>query len=106
MAKARAVSGLPPPSRPPNAPQPKPLRIDSLQVLTTQLEKLEDAVDGADADPSPDARAGYAALSHTLTTTLVEWRHLLDQDLPTLNRELTAKGQPPIAAPPKNPSEL
>jgi hypothetical protein len=98
MAKVLRLSGLPPPSRAPNAPQVQPLRTDSLQMLSTHLEKLEDAVDGADADPGPDARAGYAALSRTLTATLSEWRHLLDQDLRTLNRELGAAGQPPIAA--------
>jgi hypothetical protein len=103
MAKALALSGLPPPSRAPNAPQAQSLRTDSLQALTTHLEKLEDAVDGADADPSPDARAGYAALSRSLSATLAEWHHLLDQDLPTLNRELGATGQPPIAAPSNNP---
>jgi photosystem II stability/assembly factor-like uncharacterized protein len=105
MAKALTLSGLPPPSRPPNAPQPQPLRIDGLQALTTRLEKLEDAVDGADADPSPDARAGYAALSRTLTATLAEWHHLMDQDLPTLNRELGASGQPAIAATSNNPGD-
>jgi len=99
MAKALALSGLPPPSRPPNAPKLKPLRTDSLQALSTDLEKLEDAVDGADADPGPDARAAYATLSRMLTATLAEWHHFLDRDLTTLNRELGAAGQPPVAAP-------
>jgi hypothetical protein len=75
------------------------VRTDSLQALSPALEKLEGAVDGADADPGPDARAGYAALSRMLTATLAEWQHFLDQDLTTLNRELGAAGQPPIAAP-------
>ena len=105
MAKVLTLSGLPSPSRPPNGPQPQPLRTDSLQALTTHLEKLEDAVDGADADPGPDARAGYAALSRTLIATLAEWHHLLDQGLPMLNRELGATGQPPIAAPSNNPGD-
>jgi photosystem II stability/assembly factor-like uncharacterized protein len=99
MAKAMALSGLPEPSRPPNAPRLKPLRTDSLQALSTDLEKLEDAVDGADADPGPDARAGYAALSRMLAATLAEWHRFLDQDLAALNRDLGAAGQPPIAAP-------
>jgi photosystem II stability/assembly factor-like uncharacterized protein len=96
MARTLALSGLPPPSRPPNAPMLKPVRTDSLQALSTALEKLEGAVDRADADPGPDARAGYAALSRMLTATLAEWQHFLDQDLTTLNRELGAAGQPPI----------
>jgi hypothetical protein len=99
VAKAVTLSGLPPPSRAPNAPQFQPLRTDSLQMLSTNLEKLEDAVDGADADPGPDAQAGYAALSRTLTATLAEWHHFLDQDLPALDRELGTMGQPPVALP-------
>jgi hypothetical protein len=99
MAQLLALSGLSPPSRPPNAPQLKPLRTDSLQALSMDLEKLEDAVDGADADPGPDARAAYAALSRMVTGTLAEWHHFLDQDLPMLNRELGAVGQPPVGAP-------
>jgi hypothetical protein len=97
LAKALALSGLPPPSRAPNAPRLKPLRTDSLQALSTDLEKLEDAVDGADADPGPDARAGYATLSRMVSVTLAEWQHFLDQDLTTLNRELAAAGHPPVA---------
>jgi photosystem II stability/assembly factor-like uncharacterized protein len=99
MARALALSGLPPPSRAPNAPSLKPLRTDSLQALASDLEKLEDAVDGADADPSPDARAAYATLSRMLTKTLAEWHHFLDEDLAALNRELGAAGSQPVAAP-------
>ncbi len=99
MARAMALSGMSPPSRPPNAPGLKPLRTDSLQALSTDLKKLEGAVDGADADPGPDARTAYAALSRTLAATLAEWRHFLDQDLTTLNRELGAAGQAPVAGP-------
>jgi hypothetical protein len=99
MARVLALSGLPPPSRPPNAPKLKPLRTDSLQALSTDLQKLEGAVDGADADPGPDARAAYAMLSRTVTATLAEWHHFLDQELTTLNGELDAAGQPPVGAP-------
>jgi hypothetical protein len=99
MAQVLALSGLPPPSRPPNAPQLKPLRTDSLQALSMDLEKLENAVDGADADPGPDARAAYAALSRMVTGTLAEWHHFLDQDLTMLNRELGAVGQAQVGAP-------
>jgi hypothetical protein len=99
MARALSLSGLPPPSRPPNAPRLKPLRTDSLQALSTDLEKLEDAVDGADADPGPDAQAAYATLSRMLTATLAEWHRFLAQDVTTLNRELGAAGDPPVTAP-------
>jgi photosystem II stability/assembly factor-like uncharacterized protein len=98
VARALALSGLSP-SRPPNAPKLKPLRTDSLAALSADLEKLENAVDGADADPGPDARAAWAALSRMVTGTLAEWHHFLDQDLTTLNRNLGAAGEPPVAAP-------
>ncbi len=97
--KALTLSGLPPPSRAPNAPALKPLRTDSLAALSTDLEKLESAVDGADADPGPDVRTAYAARSRMLTATLAEWQRFLDQDVASLNRELSAAGQPPLAVP-------
>jgi len=97
-ARTVALSGLPT-SRPPNAPEFKPLRTDSLQALAADLDKLEDAVDGADADPGPDTRAACATLSRMVTGTLAEWHHFLDQDLTTLNRDLGAAGEPPVAAP-------
>jgi photosystem II stability/assembly factor-like uncharacterized protein len=99
FTKALTLSGLPTPARPPNEPGLKPLRTDSLQALSTDLEKLEDAVDGADADPGPDAQTAYASLSHMLNTTLAEWRHFLDHDLTMLNRDLAAAGQMPIDTP-------
>ena len=99
MARALLLSGLPLPSRPPNGPGFKPLRTDSLQALSRDLGKLEDAVDGADADPGPDVRASYAALARMLDATLAEWRQFLDEDLAALNHELEAAGEPPLAAP-------
>ena len=82
IAKARALSGLPPLSRSQNAPRLEPLRTDSLQALSTDLHTLEAAVDGADADPGPDVRAAYATLSRMLGATLAEWHDFLDHDLP------------------------
>jgi hypothetical protein len=38
-------------------------------------------------------------LSRTVTATLAEWRHFLDQDLTALSGELDAAGQPPVGAP-------
>ncbi|MGH7023251.1 MAG: WD40/YVTN/BNR-like repeat-containing protein [Caulobacteraceae bacterium] len=53
-----------------------PNRPDSLRSLATEFETLEHAVDGADADPSPDAIAAYQTLSDRLATTLAAWRQL------------------------------
>jgi photosystem II stability/assembly factor-like uncharacterized protein len=96
MAKATNLSGVELHALPENVARPPPLRTDSLQALSTDLEKLEEAVDGADADPGPDVRASYAALSRVLGSTLAEWRGLMDRDLPMLNAELKAAGEPAL----------
>jgi hypothetical protein len=91
MAKAANVSGVPPHSASRNTP---PLRTDSLRSLAADLGKLEEAADGADADPGPDVRASFATLSRMLTTTLSDWQALLDHDLVELNAQLKAVGEP------------
>ena len=92
------VSGLPPqPVLSPNAARPPPLRTDSLQALLGNLRALEHAVDGADADPSADARTAYAELSRALDATLGEWQHLKEVDLARLNTQLAAVGQKTLA---------
>ncbi len=93
MAKVSNVSGIPPHSASRNTP---PLRTDSLRTLAADLGKLEEAADGADADPGPDVRASFATLSRMLITTLSDWQTLLDHDLAELNARLKAAGEPLI----------
>jgi photosystem II stability/assembly factor-like uncharacterized protein len=100
MAKATDLSGVQLHDLAENVAHPPPLRTDSLQTLSTDLEKLAGAVDGADADPGPDVRASYAVLSRTLDSTLAEWQRLKDRDLAMLDEELKAAGEPPLV--PKN----
>ncbi|MEA3160980.1 MAG: hypothetical protein QOD95_2528 [Gammaproteobacteria bacterium] len=92
-AKAWGVSGVPPHSASRNTP---PLRTDSLRTLAADLDKLEEAADGADADPGPDVRASFATLSRMLTDTLSDWQALLNHDLVELNAQLKAAGEPLI----------
>ena len=92
-AKASIVSGVPPHSALRNIP---PLRTDSLRTLAADLDKLEGATDGADADPGPDVRASFATLSRMLTATLSDWQTLLNHDLVELNAQLKAAGEPLI----------
>lgn len=94
MAKAINISGTRPHAIP--FPAVPPLRTDSLQALSTDLDSLESAVDGADADPSPDALSSYATLSRKLTATLAEWARLETVDVPKLNEQLEASGRQPI----------
>ncbi len=96
MSKAANLSGVQLHALPQNVARPPAPRTDSLQALSTALDRLEGAVDGADADPGPDVRASYALLSRMLDSTLAEWRTLKERDLPMLNAELKTAGQSPI----------
>jgi photosystem II stability/assembly factor-like uncharacterized protein len=96
LAKATDISGTRPhPERVP-FPTVPPLRTDSLEALSRDLDSLESAVDGADADPSPDALSSYSTLSGKLTATLADWTRLEQVDVPKLNERLKAAGQQPI----------
>ena len=89
-AKAWNVSGVPPHSASRSTP---PLRTDSLRSLADDLDKLEEAADGADADPGLDVRVSFATLSRMLTATLSDWQTLLNHDLVELNAQLKAAGE-------------
>ena len=96
FAKAADISGTRPhPERVP-FPAVPPLRTDSLQALSNDLSDLQSAVDGADADPSPDSLAAYSMLSRQLTATLAEWTHLRKVDVPKLQERLKSAGEKPI----------
>jgi hypothetical protein len=73
-----------------------PRRLDSLRALSMSLMKLEQAVDGADGDPSTDAQTSYAVLSQTLTGTLDAWQQLKRVDVAALNAQLKAAGEKPV----------
>jgi photosystem II stability/assembly factor-like uncharacterized protein len=73
-----------------------PKRTDSLRALSMNLAKLQEAVDGADADPSADTQASYASLSQTLGVTLGGWEQLKGHDLNALNARLQSGGAKPI----------
>ncbi|HSC19511.1 MAG TPA: hypothetical protein VLC74_11410 [Rhizomicrobium sp.] len=77
MTRISSISGIPLPgdarSLRPDPPSPP----GSLKSLSEELDNLRNAVDGADADPSPDAQAAYTTLSHRLARALQEWRQVL-----------------------------
>ncbi len=80
---------------PRSVPSP-PKSLSSLRFLGGALAKLASAVDGSDADPTPDARAGFAALESTLSKTLAAWETLKARGLAALNAKLRQAGEPPI----------
>jgi hypothetical protein len=96
LAQATDISGTRPHPNRLTFPAVPPLRSDSLQAIATDLRHLESAVDGADANPSPDARASYAMLSRTLTVTLAKWQRFERTAVPKLSARLKAAGQRPI----------
>ena len=73
-----------------------PQNTGSLRALSMNLAKLEQAVDGADADPSADAQSAWTLLSQTLDTTLASWDQLQQNGLGKLNDSLKANGRKPI----------
>jgi photosystem II stability/assembly factor-like uncharacterized protein len=78
-----------------------PLRsVSDLRFLSAAFGELLAAVDGADAPPSPDAEAGFAAHTKTLETTLAAWEELKARDLAALNARLVAAGKAAILVSP------
>jgi photosystem II stability/assembly factor-like uncharacterized protein len=96
LAKATNISGIRPHAERAPFPAVPALRTDSLQALSADLDALEAAVDGADADPSPDTLSSYSILSGKLTATLAEWAKLERVDVPKLNERLRAAGRAAI----------
>lgn len=96
MDKISDLSGVEAHPHAGNSMPAPPHRLDSLRALSMNLAKLEQAVDGADADPSTDAKASYAALSQTLSGTLDAWQQLKRVDMAALNAQLKAAGEKPI----------
>ena len=90
IAEARNISGAQAhPERLKELTGKPPARTDSLQALAFDLSNLEQAVEGADAEPSPDALTSYAKLSRKLDTTLSQWQHLERIDVPRLKAVLS-----------------
>jgi hypothetical protein len=52
---------------------PPPAGLTPLRTLAGTLNRLLDAVDGADAPPSPDAEAGFAQLEPVVEAALSAW---------------------------------
>ncbi len=96
MAAISDLSEIPLPSAVPTGRPKPPDRAGSLTSLAADFQKLERAVDGADADPSPDVGASYASLSKMLDTTLAAWSRLKQTDLAAVNAGFKAEGKTPL----------
>ena len=100
QVRLSALSGSEPTTNPGDAFLFPPKQINSLRWLSGALGSLREAVDGADAAPSPDARDGFAKLSAMVDATLGAWERFATTDLPALNAKLGAAGLKPIEAKP------
>src|SRR5262249_25616127 len=83
-------------ARSPRVLPPPPRTLTSLRFLGDALEKLAQAVDGADADPSSDARAGVEQAERALAPTLEAWTALRSGELDALRARLGQAGRPPV----------
>jgi hypothetical protein len=64
----------------------------SLRRLAASLSGLQGAIESADAAPTPDAVAGFAARKKMAEEGLARWRGFLANDLPAVNRALQGSG--------------
>ena len=92
----RALSGARASANPRNAWAYPPPDTRNLAFVAAALAKLERAVDGADAAPSPDARVGFKAMQPLVDAALVAWDDLKTRELAGLNAKLQKAGQKPI----------
>jgi hypothetical protein len=95
-AKLAAVSGTTPATNPSNAWWRPGRALTSLRYLNETLNTLEEAVDGADAAPSPDARDGYAKIEALVPPVLAAAASLRGPELSDLNANLKQAGAAPL----------
>jgi hypothetical protein len=91
-----ARAGIVDSGNPHNAWALPPSSTTSLRFMGETFEKLAGAVDGADAAPTPDARAGYAAALPMLEQSLAAWTNVRTTELAALNARLKAAGRKEI----------
>jgi len=88
------LAGKPPAGSPLNAWWLGARERESVQFAVGVLAGLTEAVDGADAAPSPDARQGLAAARLLVDAVERSWKQVLATELPALERQLRAAGAP------------
>ncbi len=78
-ARVRALTG---PDFGEAATAPPPAGLTSLRALASSLANLATAVDGADAEPTPDAEAAIPKVEPAVQATLAAWATLKQQRSP------------------------
>jgi hypothetical protein len=95
-AELHALAGTRASPNPHNGWAFPPAKVQSLRWVAETLEKLEHAVDDADAAPSPDARAGLAKVQPLTDAALAAWSAWQAKQLPALNARLNSAGREPL----------
>jgi len=91
-----AISDIAPEKSSPDFIGPPPNTVGGLRYLSTAFRSLAQAVDNADAAPTPDAQQGYARHRALLDQALANWAQFKAIMLPRLNAKLALTGAAPI----------
>ena len=70
--------------------------LTTLRYLSETLRTLSQAIDGADAAPSPDARNGLARIEALIPAVLAEWDRVHGAELTAVNGQLRQSAAAPI----------
>jgi photosystem II stability/assembly factor-like uncharacterized protein len=94
--RVRALAGTHAAANPHNGWAYPPPSVQTLRLVSEWLDKLSQAVDGADGEPSPDARAGIEKVAPLVDVCTSKWKSLASSDLAALNAKLQRAGAKPI----------
>ncbi len=93
--KLDAIGGAAP-ANPDDSVGVPPVNLENLNYFEGALANLEQAVESADAAPTPDARTGFKRQQKLLAPVMHQWRQLQLVDLPQLNAALQNAGRAPL----------
>ena len=96
------MTGVEPTVNPSNSFWRPAKALTTLRYLNDTLSELAAAVDGADAAPSPDARAGFSKIEGLVPPVLAAAGRIRASSLDALNTQLTAAGRPRLEVPKVN----
>ncbi|HET7844303.1 MAG TPA: hypothetical protein VFL14_09150, partial [Xanthomonadales bacterium] len=99
QSELTAVTGSVPATNPSNGWWLPPRSVESLRWLATQLDALMEAVDGADAAPTDEVRAGVAEVQQRMEPTFAAWTRVGGPVRQQLDADLARAGFAKLATP-------